>query len=391
MRKISFFSLAALVLLAAACTEEQGSAYDELPVVDNSNVWAFFQALPESDLPEMIKPVDKRAEYKAKFNEMQDGVLGDGEGPETVWSKSDNSIYWSDYFGMEDDYVWSEEDNNKPHPYAYLHVYTNAAGEKLFGVLQSGAYVDGEDVKNPERYYWFEPASGKISSGSLKLDRPYTKDDIAEDPLLLYGNENLYYAISKGNYYPAYSDRGFQVYIDEVGMCGVNYQWNGSKFVRDTTTGSICIYNYGFGNFCIGENLPFDVPGYKTEFAATEGPYSSVYNLVKDGNDEPDLVMVVDSESKIIRIEVCSDRYANIYGVKPGMKVSELLQKLNDLGSDLEYPLYTSIVEEGNFVVIYNGFDEDFSYKIRREDYLGDEKFSPEATVARVCVTNAVG
>ena len=42
---------------------------------------------------------DARCDHRAR-------LLGDGEGVMDRWAKSDNSIYWSDYFTQPDDYDW---------------------------------------------------------------------------------------------------------------------------------------------------------------------------------------------------------------------------------------------------------------------------------------------
>lgn len=392
------FPLAAALLAAClicSCSEsDQGSgkSFEQLPAVDSGQLWAFFGAIPASDLTEELKTPEARSAYKDRFEEMLDGVLGDGEGPETIWSKNDNSIYWSDYFSKPSDYDWTEEDNDKPHPYVNFHAFSDVSGQKLFGVLQSGCYDDGEEQKNPDHYYWYEVGSGKVSAANLKMDKPYTAEDLTADPLLLYGSENLYYAIKNGKYSPSYCDRGFQVFIEDVGNSGVMYQWNGNKFVRDNSTGAICLYNYGFGNIMLGEAVPFSVPGYKTVFVETEGLSTNVYYLVKEGENEPTLLLRSDGDMDIVEIEVCSPRYANVYGVRPGMSVSDFLNVVKEYNSNFEEAPYVSYVEtEKGYVEIFCGFDEDFVYKVMNEDYLGDEKFKSDAKIARVAVVNAVG
>ena len=388
---------AGAILLAvgvSSCTGEgSGMSFDELPVLQDEDLWAVFQAIPESVLPDDVKSPEVRSAFKTRFDELQDGVLGDGEGFLDKWSQSENSIYWSDYFSKPDDYVWSDEDEHVAHPYVNLHAFSGADGEKIFAVLKRGAYLEGEEEKEPDLFYWFDKASGKISSASLKLDAPYSEDQITEDALLLYGSENLFYAVKEKKYAPYYCDRGFKVMIEDVGDSGIKYEWDGKRFVRDSKSGTVSIYNYGFGNnIILGESVPFSVPGYKTESAESGSEYEHIYNLVKEGETEPTIVFHSDNDINIIGIEVCSERYANIYNIRPGMKVSECMQILDSLGEDLEDKPYISIVEDGNgFVTIYNGFDEDFFYKVRKEDYLGNEQFAPEARIARVCVANAAG
>ena len=142
----------------------------------------------------------------------------------------------------------------------------------------------------------------------------------------------------------------------------------------------------------LGEAVPFSVPGYKTVFVETEGLSTNVYYLVKEGENEPTLLLRSDGDMDIVEIEVCSPRYANVYGVRPGMSVSDFLNVVKEYNSNFEEAPYVSYVEtEKGYVEIFCGFDEDFVYKVMNEDYLGDEKFKSDAKIARVAVVNAVG
>ena len=81
-----------------------------------------------------------------------------------------------------------------------------------------------------------------------------------------------------------------------------------------------------------------------------------------------------------------------MYGVRPGMSVSDFLNVVKEYNSNFEEAPYVSYVEtEKGYVEIFCGFDEDFVYKVMNEDYLGDEKFKSDAKIARVAVVNAVG
>lgn len=390
--------LLAAVFAAALCScngpgSGAGIPYDELSPLTADELWTVFCNMPESVLPEYLKEPGNRAGFRTKFTEMQDGVLGDGEGFMDRWAKSDNSIYWSDYFTQPDDYDWSaHEDDQSVHPYINLHAYQGKDNAEVFVVLERGSFADDNDNKEPDKYFWYNKENGKFSPAGLKMDKPYTESDLTEDPLLLYGSENLFYAIQDKHYYPVYGDRGFQVFIEDVGMSGVKYEWNGNSFIRKTGESSMCLYNYGFGSsISMGDPVPFSVPGYKTEEASVSGQFETLYNLVKDGEEEPTLVFHADPSINITGIEVCSPRYSNVYGIHPGMPVSEFMQIVADINADYDEPTYTSIVEGDIFIEIYTGFDEDFVYKVRKDEYLGSEQFRPDARIARVMLTNAVG
>lgn len=385
--------LAALLVCSCQTSPDgTGKSFDDIPVLQGDDLWAVFCAIPESVMPEYLKPAENRSAFRQKFTEMQDGVLGDGEGFMDKWAKTDNSIYWSDFFTRPDDYDWSQnEDEHTAHPYVNLHAYQSADGNRIFVVFQQGSYADGDDNKEPDRYYWYDKSSGKVSSASLKLDKPYTESDLTDDSLLLFGSENLFYAIKNKQYYPGYSDRGFKVYIEDVGMSGVKYEWDGSIFVRNTADGATSLYNYGFGSISLGDSVPFSVPGYTTEEAGYDGPFEALYKLVKDGESEPTIVFHADSDINITGIEVCSPRYSNPYGIHPGMSMDEFFKVVARVNEQFDEPTYTSIVEGKDFVEIFTGFDEDFMYKVSKDDYLGNEQFKPGAAIARIMLSNAAG
>lgn len=393
MKAIKFFilSIVALLPLLTSCNggpAAEGKPFDELPVLAKGDVLAFFKAIPAQDLPARIATPEQREAYFEKFSLMsEDGALADGpgySGPTT-----ENAVFWSDYLDYDEMPV---EDMDLPHPYANLYVYAGAESGKLFGILKSGAYVDGDVQVNPEKYYWFDSAKAKMSAAKLSLKPAYTEDDITADPLITYGAGNLFYAIKNGGVENNYYDRGMEVYIRDVGSTGVVYDWDGVSFVRSTGKPIPCIYNWGFGNFSMGSKVPYDIPGYATNFVSAS-EYEHTYAIVKSGETEPSLVLVTDAEDEIFDIEVCSPAYSNPYGIYPGMPFSDFLTKVNEIGALFPEPPYISYTEdaEDEFVSIYTGMDEDFYYKVDKAFYAGDESFREGAVIARVCVINAVG
>ena len=74
------------------------------------------------------------------------------------------------------------------------------------------------------------------------------------------------------------------------------------------------------------------------------------------------------------------------------MKVSEFMELVAKINSRYDEPTYVSFNDENaDFVDIYAGFDEDFVYRVPKSQYMGDERFAPDAVIARVVVINAVG
>lgn len=388
--------LAAVILAAAvSCNDapkQEGKPFEELPVLDKSEVLAFFKALPDQDLPRFLQPAEVREYYFYRYKEMTEhGALADGEGPSWAIEKIDNSLFWSDFLEDPDKYV---PDENAPyaHPYINLYVYSGVEKGRLFGVLKAGAYEDGENVVNPDKCYWLDTESGKLTPAKLPLSPAYTEEDLTADELITYGASALYNSIKNKKFYNSHFDRGFDVYIEDVGMTRVAYDWNGVEFVRDNDVKVKCINNFGFANLMIGDKVPFDIPGYETLPNDLDGPYEFTYVIRKKGEDDPSLIIHASPDGPITQIEVCSEAYSNIYGIHPGMTVTELLKIVDLANEQFMEPTYVSYGDSSPlFIDIYAGFDEDFYYRVPREYYLGDEKFSPDARIERVVIANAAG
>ena len=386
-------ALASAALLLAACTPETGKPYDELPPVQQDALWSFFAALPNADVPGAISPSEDRKAYRSKFEGLKEGVLGDGEGPEDETKTNSNTIYWSDYFSLPDDYDWSQVPEDALHPYANFHVYPGVGEGKLFGILESGAYSNGDNKKEPVRAYWYDTTTGKVKPGTIVAEPEYNADNITPDALLVYGCDDLHFSLKDGKFGPSYYDRGFSVYIDEVGMSGVEYEWDGVQFNRIENPVQRCIYNYGFAHLFLGEDeVPWSVPGYVTELVNEDNPFDRIYKITADGEDEPTLILHATDESIITEIIVCSPRYANPYGIHPGSPYSDLLkvrEKFNDIFGE-DTAIAASEQPDG-FVYVYAGFDADFCYMIPRSDWLGGESFKGDAVISRIAIVNGAG
>ena len=392
MRKLLMIAAAAALLFSCNTSFEDGKPFEELPVIQKSDLLAFFKALPKSDLPERIATADARETYFNNFLVMsEDGCMADGEGPIDEFCRTSNAVFYSDYICFDEDSIPEAEDG--VHPYVNIYLYAGVHEGRYFGVVKSGAYIEGEDGRdsNPDKYYWFDSSSGKVKAAKLPIVPEYTVDDLTADPLLTFGAANLYYAVKNKCFDRQYFDRGFSVYIDEVGESGVVYEWDGAKFVRNTTRPVRCIYNYGFANIYMGGKVPFDIPGHRTTMIKA-GEFSFVYSVVKAGEEDPVLFLQTDNEDGLFMIEVCSGRYANPYGIYPGMSVTDFLAVVDKVNSQYPEPTYISYDDsDPDFVNIYVGFDEDFIYKVPKADYLGDGQFTEDAALARVAILNAVG
>lgn len=392
MKKLFFLTAVILpfVFSCKSASKPEGKPFDELPAVEESDMLAFFKAVPASDLPDMLKEAEKREVYFNKYIVMRtDGMLGDGDGLYAAPS-TDNVIFWSDYFeelsGTE-----MEDFEDRPHPYLNLYVYAGVEQGKFFGIIKSGSFDDSGEKKNPYKYYWFDSAAAKVTPSELPLNPPYTENDLTADPLMTFGHGDLYYALKDG-IFNSYYDKGMEVYIEDIGRTGVIYDWNGVEFVRNVTDRIPCIQNWGFANIDLGSNVSWVIPGYNTEFVAAS-EYEQTYNLVKEGGNEPVLVFTTDNNGEIFMIDVCSPAYSNPYGIYAGMPFPDFIEKVNDVSESYGFEIpYISIDDSrADFVVVYARMDEDFCYKVARSEYLGDGQFADGAKIERVCVMNAVG
>ncbi len=319
-----------------------------------------------------------------------DGMLGDGDGIYAAPS-TDNVVFWSDYFeelsGTE-----MEDSEDRPHPYLNFYVYAGVESGKFFGIVKSGSFEDSGEKKNPEKYFWYDSASAKLTPCELPLNPRYTEEDLTAEPLLTFGHGDLYFSIKNGGVFNTYYDKGMEVYIEDIGSTGVIYDWNGVEFVRNVTDRIPCIRNWGFANIDLGSDISWTVPGYTTDLvSATE--YERTFTLVKSGETKPTLVFTTDNDDEIFMIDVCSPAYCNPYGIYAGMPFPEFIEKVQDISESygFELPFISINDSEADFVVIYARMDEDFCYKVDKSEYIGDGQFAEGAKIARVCVMNAVG
>ena len=396
MNKFKFLAAAVLASLpfffsCNSASKPEGKPFEELPTVEESDLLAFFKALPSADLPELVQDPGKREAYFKKYIVMRtDGMLGDGDGIYAAPS-TDNVVFWSDYFeelsGTE-----MEDSEDRPHPYLNFYVYAGVESGKFFGIVKSGSFEDSGEKKNPEKYFWYDSASAKLTPCELPLNPRYTEEDLTAEPLLTFGHGDLYFSIKNGGVFNTYYDKGMEVYIEDIGSTGVIYDWNGVEFVRNVTDRIPCIRNWGFANIDLGSDISWTVPGYTTDLvSATE--YERTFTLVKSGETKPTLVFTTDNDDEIFMIDVCSPAYCNPYGIYAGMPFPEFIEKVQDISESygFELPFISINDSEADFVVIYARMDEDFCYKVDKSEYIGDGQFAEGAKIARVCVMNAVG
>lgn len=392
---LSALAICAALTMAVSCDQAsntEGKPYKQLPEIQEADKLAAFKALPASVLPKELASPEKREAYFNRIDELFEGEGEDMLGGENC--TSDNSIYWTDYFNDPDNYDFESDDIE--HPHFSLYLYQGVKKDQLYCLTNSGSYKGDIEKKDPEHFFLFDKSSGKIKEVPMIIKPEYTQDTLVEDPIITYGSESLYYSLRDGKFYNNYFDSGFNVSIEDVGDSGVRYDWNGVCFVRNKDAKVRCIYNFGFANIQMGNDIPWNIPGYTTSLIENKNLYGSVdettVSVVRDGETEPTLIVSSMTDFGIEEIEVCDGKFSNIYGIYPGMPVSTLYEILEELASYWEEKPYISVIPiNDEFVAVCTGTDEDFYYKVPKDQYRPDETFTPDAKVARVVIVNAVG
>lgn len=392
-----------LVLGLAACTEavREGKPYDQLPLLTQEAGWAFFKALPSDALPGRVATLEQREDYQKRYFEYveQEGMDIDyyanyeDDGPAPY-----SSVVYSEAFLSEED-AFASEHGDEPTEYATLLLYPGVDADRIFGILQRGSFTGEGSTTLPEKYFWYSIARNKVTPvAALPLDRPYSEDDLTADPLVTFGAEGLYYAMKEKDFEPIYLPKSMQVYINGVGSTDVVYNWDGVRFVRDESFKAPIIYNFGFGNISLGGDVPWNVKGYETRYADTEsGPR---YDLVPQGAEQPVLSLFANPNDnmKVWAIYVYSDRYTNYHDIHPGMKANEAIRILNEAnetwyGNDSP-PSVSPEYRDGDgkeYAAIFSGFNDNFIYLVEKNQYAGNNRFSPEARIVAIAIINGQG
>ena len=182
------------------------------------------------------------------------------------------------------------------------------------------------------------------------------------------------------------------MYIEDVGDSGLRYEWDGTQFVKVERKHIYALYGFGFSNIMLRERMPFDIPGYQTVRIESDNEYEFIYEIRKDGESDPTLVFHANQDLDLVDIEICTDRYANVYGIYPGMPYQDFMDIVNEYNSYFEEEPYLSVVADmdDRFAYIFWGFDEDYYYLVDKK-YIKGDKVAPNAKIARVGATSAVG
>ena len=290
-----FFAILALASLVAFAVPARGA--DSLPALTPEKVWAFFEALPDADLPEGIATRAEREAFHKEYEEQRaafetatedEGYYGD------YLDEIDNQLFWSPTIL---DPAWMQEvaedltEENGPISYIILSVYPGADPDRLFGILELREDRSGGSRLMKTTCYWYSVSQKKATATALPLDVPYTDADLTDDGLLLLNKDELYWSMRDRCFDWIEEPERLIVTIQGVGATPVCYDWNGTKFVRDRSYSPMLVYSNGVGEINFGDPIPYSIHGYSTDWIPTEEDNVHAWGYIKEGESQPRIVI----------------------------------------------------------------------------------------------------
>ena len=289
MRKL-YILLAAVALVVSAAAAVPAHAQTALQTPPPETVWAFFEALPDADLPAGINTRAERVQFHSDYEENiidysefdeEDGEFFYGDGLEEV----SHQVFWNPTILTPE---WIEdEEGTEPMPSIELAVYQGTDPDRVFGLLEVFQYTPGTGYKKlGEHSYWYSVSRKTVSPVALPLDVPYTDDDITDDGMLFF-NENELYWVMRDRLMEWYEeDNRITMMLNSIGATTLSYTWDGTKFVRDRNYNPLLVYGGGLGQIEFGKSVPFNIHGYNAFWQDTDEEYVRAWKYVKEGEDE---------------------------------------------------------------------------------------------------------
>lgn len=390
---LALAALAAYVLPAHADTP--------LKTPPSEQVWAFFEALPDADLPKGLATRAERTEYHNDYEGQLDMMRSEmeEEGDEffgDVITPIEYQIYWTPTYL---DPSWMQQvaedltDTNGPEPMIILSVYPGADPDRLFGLLEVREIRPDEgSVLLKTHFYWYSVSQKKATPTSLPLDVPYTDEDITEDGLLFYNQNELYWVMRDRKFDWLEEPDRLIVLLQGIGATPVCYDWDGTKFVRNRSYSPLTLYSGGFGPISFGSSIPYGIHGYSAEWIDMEEDNEHAWGFVKDGESSPRFIiyaygygpMTVDA------IDVLHPNYRLFEKIYVGMPAAEAMQILKDqylYDADTRDP-YVS--EYDGKAWIFSGQDDPFQLGVDPK-YVKNGQLTPEARITVIRIAPAVG
>lgn len=391
-------SAAALVVSAAAAVP--ASAQTALPTPDPQTVWAFFEALPDADLPAGINTRAERVQFHQDYDAQV--VVIDEEQEEDIdyyygdyMEQITNQIFWSPTIlepAWTEDEAESLTEEDGLTSSCELAVFPGADKDRILGLLEVFSYDKDGYKKLSEHAYWYSVSKKTVTPVALPLDVPYTDEDITEDGLLFFNQNELYWTMRDRRMEWFEEPDRITILLNGIGSSTVSYVWNGTKFVRDRSYNPLTVYSEGIGSIDFGDEMPFGIHGYSAEWLDTGEEYTRAWQYIKDGEDEPRFILYSygNGISTVDAIDILYPNYKLLEKIHVGMSASEAMRIFKEYYSwneDARDP-YVSAFDGKAW--IFSGANDPFMLGVDLKYYKND-KLTPDAKIAIIKIAPAVG
>jgi hypothetical protein len=403
MKKLTILlTLAALGVLVVSAVPVRAASQLNTPPPEQ--IWKFFVALPGAGLP---ADIDTRAEREAFNKEYHEHLA---EVAELQNQEDGEEFFYGDYLEEIDyqlfwnptilDPDWMQDvaedltEENGPMQSIEFDVFPGSDPDKIFGMLEVREFDYSESKILGLYCYWYSISQDKATTVSLPLDVPYTDDDITDDGLLLYNQNELYWAMRDRKLtWLAERDRIILI-LEGIGLTPVCYNWNGTKFLRDRSYSPMSVYSGGVGPIHFNESIPFNVHGYETEWMDTEEDNVRAWKYVKEGESEPRLIVYAYgnsySSATVDAIDILTPLYRLYEKIYVGMPASEAMECIKEIGEDTygETNPYVSAFDGKAW--IFSGHEDPFQLGVDLK-YYKNGKLTPDARISLIRIAPAVG
>ena len=388
---------AALVVSAAVSVPARAQTAPQTPSPEV--IWAFFEALPDADMPAGVNTradrVQFHKDYEAQivaFDEEEEGDFDYGDFMEQITYQ----IFWNPTIldpGWMGDVANELTRENGPMPALDFAAYQGSDPDRILGLLEVSQYRADEGYKKlGEHAYWYSVSRKTVTPVALPLDVPYTDEDITEDGLLLYNQNDLYWAMRDHNTEWFEEADRITLMLNGIGSTPVSYVWNGTRFVRDRSYNPLLVYSGGIGRIDFGDKIPFDIHGYSADWVETGEEFKRAWQYVKDGEEEPRIILYAygNGMSTVDAIDILYPNYKLFEKIHVGMPASQAMQIFKDYYSwdeDARDP-YVSTFDGKAW--IFSGQDDPFALGVDMK-YYKNGKLTPDARIAVIRIAPAVG
>lgn len=403
MKKISILLLTLAALVVSAVSVVPARAASPLKTPPPEQVWAFFEALPDANLPKGIATRAEREEFHKDYQAQLAAI------EEMRDAEDEEDVYFGDYL-MEVDFQvfwnptildpgWMQEvaddltDVNGPEPSLTLSVFPGSDPDRIFGMLEVREYQAGKGTTILGEYsYWYSVSQKKVTPVTLPLDVPYTDADITDDGLLLYNQNELYWVMRDRKFSWLMEPDRIILTLEGIGAVPVCYNWNGTKFVRDKGYNPMLVYSNGLGQIQMGSRIPFGIHGYESEWIDTGQEYTRAWKFTKEGENDPRIIIYSygNSELTVDAIDILTPLYRLFEKIYVGMPADKAMEAFKDYYSWDEEAKDPYVSDFDGKAWIFSGQDDPFMLGVDLK-YFKNGKLTPDAKVSVVRIAPAVG